>query len=162
MSRTTLSLVLIGALCAAGAARAATEQEFLSKAIKGDNSEVALGNLAAERGGSVGVKSYGKVLVTDHTQHRQEVETLARQMGAPAPTEKTPEAEQEYSKLSGLSGAEFDKEFVADMIMDHEKDIAEYKQEADSGKGPVAKLAAQSLPVLERHLKLAEGLKGKP
>ena len=145
----------------AGAASAMTDHEFLSEAIKGDNSEIALGKLAADKGGSVNVKTFGRVLITDHTQHLQQVSMLAKQMGVASPTESTPEAQQEQAKLNGLSGEAFDREFVNHMIMDHQKDIAEYKDEA-KGDSPVAKLAAQSVPVLEKHLQLAEGLKGKP
>lgn len=157
------------ALCAAafsftvsiGAARAMNDKDFLSTAIKGDNSEVSLGNLAADQGGSVGVKSFGEVLVTDHSHHMQQASLLAKQMGVAPPAEGTPEAQQEYAKLRTLKGEEFDREFVSHMIMDHQKDIAEYKEQA-KGEGPVAKLAAQSVPVLEKHLQLAESLKGKP
>lgn len=71
----------------------------------------------------------------------------------------TPEAQQEMTKLQKLSGSEFDKEFARLMVKDHEKDIAEFKKEAASGKGSVQNFASQSLPTLEEHLRIAEALK---
>jgi putative membrane protein len=45
------------------------------------------------------------------------------------------------------------------MVEDHQKDIAEFKKEAGSGQGPVPQLAAQTLPTLEKHLRIAQSLK---
>jgi putative membrane protein len=142
-------------------ASAAGDQEFLTKAIKGDVSEVALGNLALKKAASPGLKTYAQTLVTDHGAHKQKVEALAKQAGMTPPAEPTPEAQNTYNMLNGLSGAEFDRQFVAHMVEDHEKDIAEYKQEANSGKDQTAALAKQTLPVLEKHLKMAKDLQGK-
>ena len=62
------------------------------------------------------------------------------------------------TKLKGLSGRDFDKEFARVMVEDHQKDIAEFKKEADGGHGAVQQLAAQTLPTLEKHLQMAKSL----
>ena len=36
--------------------------------------------------------------------------------------------------------------------------MAEFKKEAAGGKGPVQQLAAQTLPTLEKHLRMAESI----
>ena len=63
MSRRTtvsLSLALIAALSVPAFGK--TEKEFLSDAIKGDNSEVALGQLAISKTGSDPMKTFGQML----------------------------------------------------------------------------------------------------
>ena len=65
-------------------------------------------------------------------------------------------------KLQKLSGQAFDHEFVRYMVQDHEKDIAEFRQESQNGPTPAKDLAAQTLPTLEKHLQMAKALKSTP
>ena len=76
--------------------------------------------------------------------------------GMKAPTAPTAEATGEEKKLSAMSGTKFDKEFASYMVDDHKKDIAKFREEGASGSGVVAKFAEMSIPVLEKHLALAE------
>lgn len=143
---------------ATGTASAETTK-FLTDAMKGDNSEVRVGKLAAEKGGSQGVKDYGRMLASDHDGHKAKLASLAGSLGVPATEETKPEADTLYKKLQGLNGAAFDKAFVAGMITDHKKDIASYTKEADRGDPPaLGDLARQTVPTLEKHLATAESL----
>ena len=135
----------------------AADQAFLTDAMKGDNSEVALGKLAQQKGAAQGVKDLGKMLVDDHGAHKQTLATLDQQLGVTTTTDLKTEAKTEQTKLNGLSGAAFDKEFVRATVEDHKKDIAAYEKEA-KGTGPVATMAQQTLPTLKKHLAAAEKL----
>ncbi len=133
--------------------------QFLTDAMKGDNSEVRVGQLAAEKGSTQGVKDYGKMLADDHGAHLTKVTALAQKMGVPTTSETKPEADELYNKLQGLSGADFDREFVAGMVKDHKKDIAAYQAEADSNDAPeVTGMAADTVPTLKKHLETAQSL----
>jgi putative membrane protein len=135
----------------------AADQAFLTDAMKGDNSEVALGKLAQQKGAAQGVKDLGTMLVTDHGAHEATLATLAGQTGVATTDDLKDEAKTEETKLNGLSGAAFDKEFVRATVEDHKKDIAAYEKEA-KGTGPVATMAQQTLPTLKKHLETAEKL----
>ena len=82
--------------------------------------------------------------------------SLATKLGVSPSSEMTPEARRETDRLQKLTGPEFDRAFSRLMIQDHEKDISEFKKEAASGQGSVQQFAAQSLPVLEKHLQMAK------
>jgi putative membrane protein len=98
-------------------------------------------------------------LVKDHTQAKQQMAQLASTMGMTGPAAEPKQAEPDtYTKLSGLSGKAFDHAFVADMVNDHKKDIAAFQAEADSKNGAASALAARQLPVLKKHLRMAEAL----
>jgi putative membrane protein len=125
--------------------------------MKGDNSEVALGQLAQQKGGSQGVKDLGSMLVTDHGAHKTQVAALAQQAGVAVTDDINDEAKTLKTKLDGLSGDAFDKQFVSAAIEDHKKDITKYTAEAN-GTGPVADMAKQTLPTLKKHLATAQGL----
>ena len=52
---------------------------------------------------------------------------------------------------------DFDRSYMRETVKDHKKDIAEFKKEAANGKDPeIRDWAAQTLPALEEHLKMAE------
>jgi len=140
------------------ASSGAIDTAFVTEAMKGDNSEVALGNLAQQKGSSAGVKDLGKMLVTDHGAHKQVVADLAQKANVPVTNDLNDEAKAEQKKLEGLSGAAFDKEFVRATVEDHQKDIAKYEQEAKSGDAQTAAMAKTTLPTLKKHLQTAQAL----
>jgi len=116
--------------------------------------------LAQDKGASQGVKDFGKMLADDHGKHKDQVAKVATAMNVPTTEETKPEADELYTKLQGLSGADFDKAFVAGMIDDHQKDIDKYQKEADSSDpAQVTDLAKQTLPTLKKHLQTAQSLK---
>jgi putative membrane protein len=155
----SLGLVLITGISTAAFAK--TEKEFINDAIKGDNSEIAMGQLAVTKGGSEPVRTFGQTLIDDHSKAKTDASAVATQMGVSPPSEMPPDAHSEMTKLQQLSGRDFDKEFVRVMVEDHQKDIAEFKKEAGSVHGPVQQLAAQTLPTLEKHLRIAQSLKAE-
>lgn len=157
-----LPFILVSAsLATAGAARAAeSPQQFITDAIKGDNSEIALGQLAQQKGGTDQVRNLGKTLVDDHTAARAQATDVARTMNITAPTDATDDGRAEHDKLSGMSGDAFDREFVGHVIADHDKDIADYQAEARDDHGAVGQLATQQLPTLQRHLQMAQAISG--
>ena len=154
--RPIICLSLVPLALAAGCARAPTPNEFLTKAIQGDNSEMMLGALAATKGGPA-VAEYGRTLETDHTRARAAAVAVAAHYGMTPPTDMLPEARKEQTKLEGLSGSDFNKEFASYMVKDHESDIADFEKEASSdAPADVRKLAQDALPDLRKHLAMAK------
>ena len=68
-----------------------------------------------------------------------------------------PEAREEQTKLEGLSGSDFNKEFASYMVKERESDISDFEKEA-SGDAPadVKKLAQDALPNLRKHLAMGK------
>ena len=65
-------------------------------------------------------------------------------------------------KLKGLSGADFDKEYVKDMVSDHETDVKAFEKQADNSTDPEVKaFAAKTLPVLKKHLDAIKAIQSK-
>lgn len=139
-------------------ATASIDTAFVTEAIEGDNGEVAIGKLAQEKGQSQAVKDFGKLLVSDHEAHKQKLAALAQSAGLSVTDEPTDEAESNLGKLKALSGADFDKQFKAMMVEDHQKDIAKYEKQTSSGDPQTAALARETLPTLRKHLDAANAL----
>jgi hypothetical protein len=71
---------------------------------------------------------------------------------APLPKDKAA-----TDKLSKLSGSAFDKAFAQHAVMEHEKDIAQFKHEESMTKNSdVKSYAGETLPKLQQHLQLAQ------
>lgn len=133
-----------------------SDEEFAKKAAQGSMAEVKLGQLAEEKGQSEEVKKFGHRMVEDHTKANDKLKEAAMKDNINLPTDLNPKDEQTYDSLSKLSGAEFDKAYMRDMLEDHERDVADFRREANGGqKDAIKSFAAETLPVLESHLKQA-------
>jgi putative membrane protein len=151
--------ILLGWLMASSAV-AKSDKQFLSDAIKGDNSEITLGQLAAQKGASDGVRSFGQTLINDHRKAKAEAAALAAELEVNVSNGIADGAQQEFDKLQHLAGPAFDEEFVSFMMSDHEKAVIDFKEKAAEGNRPVTELAAKTLPTLQKHLQLAQSLNG--
>ena len=135
---------------------AMSDDEFAKKAAGGGIAEVKLGQLAKEKGSSEEVKNFGQKMADDHSQANDKLKEIAQQQNIKLPSDMDKHDRAEYNKLSKLSGDAFDKEYTRDMIKDHQNDISEFRDEAKSGQNAAIKnFAAETLPTLETHLKMA-------
>ncbi len=146
------------ALGAPAIAASAAGKAFVEHAIEGDNSEMKLGKLAEREGASPGVRDFGKMLVHDHAKARMDAAAVAKRIGAGVPNGMTDEAQDAYQRLSKLSGAQFDRQFVTYMVTDHKKDIDNFAQATHDNNKQIAELARRTLPTLHRHLEMAHRL----
>ena len=143
---------------AIGTENATIDAAFVTDAMKGDNGEVAIGQLAQAQGQSQAVKDFGKLLVADHGAHKSKLIGLAQSAGVSVTDELTDEAKANLEKLKALRGAEFDQQFKTMMVEDHKKDIAKYEKQASSTDTQTAALAQETLPTLRKHLDTANAI----
>ena len=128
----------------------AKDKTFIHKAAKGGMMEVAMGNLAAQNGQSDDVKSFGKRMVTDHSKANEELKSIAAKKGVKLPSKEP----------SGKWSS--DKAYMDMMVKDHEKDLAEFQEEASTGTDPdVKKFAEDTAKVVQEHLDLAKQTQSK-
>jgi putative membrane protein len=155
-----LSWVVLGAVATLSVPALADTSDFLTKALKGDNSETRLGALAAARGQSRQVREFGAMLERDHSAARRQAAPLARRHHVQVTNAMADEAKAEYAKLQHLRGVAFDREFGRYMVEDHRKDIADFEKETRSGDpADVRRLAQQTLPTLRKHLSTASSIR---
>lgn len=133
------------------------DRNFAEHAMAGGMMEVQLGKLADQRAAHDGVKRFGQRMVTDHSKANQQLSEIGAQLGLAPPSELPREQSRTVEKLAGLSGAEFDRAYMAAMIDDHKKDIGEFRKQADKGENPrLREFAQDNVAILEQHLRLAE------
>ena len=131
--------------------------EFATKAAEGGLMEVQFGELAQQQAASDEVKQFGQRMVEDHGKANDQLKQIAQDKGIDLPQELSDEAQQKYDELQQKSGDEFDQAYMDEMVSDHEKDVSEFQQYAETGQDPdLTSFAEQTLPVLEEHLQLAQ------
>lgn len=146
------------AMSAKGSAGTTTaDTTFMKKAARGGIAEVELGKLATEKASSVEVKKFGQRMVDDHSKANDRLKEVAAKEHIDLPTEPSAKDKATKARLEKLSGEQFDRAYMTDMVKDHKTDVAEFAQESKNAKDPAVKSFAQeTLPTLREHLKEAE------
>jgi len=131
---------------------------FIKKAIEGNFAEVEMGKLAQQKGQNDDVKKFGQMLADDHSAANQKAIDAAKSINVTPPDRPNAKQMADYDKLAKESGPRFDRAFASQMVMDHEKDIAEYKKEAKQSDA-AGEYAKAQIPVLQTHLDTAKSLR---
>lgn len=137
------------------------DHKFVMEAAMGGMMEVELGRIAAQQGASDAVKQFGQRMVDDHTKANTELMSLATSKGMTLPTELDEKHRNEVTKLSGMSGADFDRAYARKMVNDHKKKADNFEKQSTRGSDPDLKaFATKALPTVQEHLQMARALPG--
>ena len=131
--RITCCALLAGAalLCAPKAkAQSDDDKKFLATAAQSDRNEIALSEVASEKATNPSVKAFAKKMVTEHKAMTDSMKPYAEKWGINPPTGPDSDHEKELNKLNGLSGHDFDKEYMDQMVSDHSKALSAFTSEA--------------------------------
>src|SRR4030095_2299445 len=135
---------------------------FAADAAQSNTAEIALGRLAAQKAKNPEVKKFTQRLIADHSKALAELKQIATRKNITLPADVKPEQKQTHDRLSSLSGAEFDREFMTVMVEGHQKSATNFQAEANNGTDPDLKaLAAKILPIIQEHLRMAREISGK-
>lgn len=138
------------------------DKKFVHDAAQGGMAEVELGKLATEKASSDDVKKFGQRMVDDHTKAGDQLKQVASSEGIQLPQGLSAQDKSTKERLAKLSGEQFDKAYMADMVKDHTQDVLDFQHESRSGKDPAIKdFASQTLPTLQDHLKQAKQIAPK-
>jgi putative membrane protein len=141
---------------------APADRQFIKKAAQGGLAEVQLGQLATEKADSPDVKQFGQKMVDDHGKANDQLKQVASNKGVTIPDKLSAKDAATKARLEKLSGKAFDRAYMRDMVMDHTKDVSEFRTESKSAKDPdVKNFASETLPTLKDHLKQAKSIAPK-
>src|SRR5438105_2218666 len=111
----------------------AADQQFVMEAARGGMAEVELGQLASQKAQSDQVKQFAQRMVQDHGKANDELKSLAQQKNITVPTGLDAKHKATHDRLSKLSGAQFDRAYMQDMLQDHRKDVNDFRRESQGG-----------------------------
>jgi putative membrane protein len=138
------------------AALSKSDQQFAMQAAAGGLAEVQLSQLAMNRAESLVVKQFARKMVEDHSKANMELQQIAAKQNLKLPDTLDRKHQETYDKLSQLSGAEFDREYMKAMAQSHDATVAKFKDQSVNGQDPELKaFAMRTLPVIEKHDRMA-------
>ena len=101
-------------------------------------------------------------MVTDHSKANDELKALAKKKNWTLPAEPDSSTKSTLDSLKSKTGADFDKEYVSEMVDDHEKDVKAFQDKAQNATDPDLKaFAAKTLPTLQKHLDAIKAIQAK-
>ena len=131
----------------------------MMKAAQSDVAEIQGGQAAQNKASSDAVKKFAAQMVADHTKTSGQLKTMAESRAVALPTSPSAKDERDMKKMATMSGADFDRAYMASQVRAHRDAVSLFKKEAKSGKDAELKsFAAATLPALEGHLKMATEL----
>jgi putative membrane protein len=134
-----------------------SDSGFIKEAAQGGMMEVELGKAAQDKASNEKVKDFGKRMEQDHSKANDELKKVASDKGVQLSSDLDKKHKSKVDKLTKLSGVDFDRQYMRDMVSDHKEDVKKFQNEADKGKdADLKKFASQTLPTLKEHLQLAE------
>jgi putative membrane protein len=140
----------------------ALRNNFWTTAAQGGIAEVELGQIAQTKAANPEVKNFARMMVEDHTKANTELKSLAAKKNITLPTTMNSGNQATLTELQNLVGADFDREYVAAMVDNHEADVQLFESQAADDSDPDAKaFAAKTLPTLRKHLEMIKAIQAK-
>jgi len=133
-----------------------------------NQTEIDLGKLAQKRGSKAAIKTYGQMLVKDHTANDHKLTSFAKKNNVVIQKETAiTEDDQKQMKdsadavdrLRAMKGSDFDRDFLQMMVQDHERELGKI----DSAIGQVTNSDLVSIlqdtkPEIQKHADAARDL----
>jgi putative membrane protein len=145
-------------------AKAATDDDkkFLAMAAQSDQNEIALSTVAQQKATNPAVKAFAEKMIAEHTKMTNSMKPFAESWGLTPPNGPDPDHQSALNKLNGLSGADFDKEYISDMVTDHSKALSAFTTEAKDTEDVKFKTAViKGKTAVAAHKNMAYDLKKK-
>jgi putative membrane protein len=112
------------------------DQAFLEQALRVNQLELQLGQLATKRGASPDVRSMGQTMVQKHTELGQQLSNLAKQAGGSPDVELTADQQATFHRVASQSGGAFDTLFKQTVDAGHVKELSMYRDEVSRATNP--------------------------
>ncbi len=143
-----------------------TEKVAIDHEHTDNQTEIHMGKMAQTKSTTGGVRDYARTLVADHQKADDELLALAKKKSySPgkdvAKTDEDKAAvkddENAMAKLATAKGVDFDQQFLAMMIVAHEREIARLDGFIGAATDPDVRALLEAIkPVMQKHVDLAK------
>jgi len=143
-----------------GSSLSKEDQLFVKHMGAADMAEVEAGKIASQKASNPEVKKYAEKMVQEHTKMLEEGKQLAQKKGITEPPQVDSKHRENLKDLQAKSGDDFDREYITQMVQDHEGALNLVQKAAKDAKDPDIKAHAQKgEPHIKAHLDEARKLR---
>lgn len=136
--------------------------KFLAQAMQDSLAEIESCELALQKTANDDIKVFSQHMIDQHSALGREIEQLAGKKNADLPKDVSAERKSELDELSRLSGTEFDEKFIEYNVKDHERDIQDFREQAEQAQDDdIKSFAEKGAHMLARHLDMARDVDKK-
>jgi putative membrane protein len=132
---------------------------FIDNAMDGGRTEIKLSTVAQRVSQNPRVLSFAKMMVSDHTQAIEGLKKLQKKELVDPDNAISDSHKKMIDSISKLSGSEFDKAYMKQMVMDHEQAVDLFKEGSQDRDNAVQSYAEKTLPTIQMHLDSAKAIK---
>jgi putative membrane protein len=142
------------------AAASTMDQTYVLNAAASDMFEIESSRLALEKATIPAVKTYAQMMVDEHGKSSAELKAAASNARIAVPAALPADKQAKLQVLSGLSGGEFDRQYLADQRSGHQETLAKVNSYiATAQPGPLKDHASKMTGVVQKHLNALEKIK---
>ena len=142
-----------------------TDPQIAAIVVAANNADIEGGRLAASKSTNAKVKEFAQRMITDHTGVNKAATDLVTKLGvtpeeSPASRQQTQAGQQSRSTLQAMSGAEFDRAYIANEVTYHQGllDAIDNTLIPSAQNAELKALLQQTRPAVVAHLKHAQEL----
>jgi len=140
-----------------GASVPKQDMQAMRKLAQADMAEVAAGKMAAQKATNPEVKKFAEHMVDEHSKMLEEGKQLAQAKGMTPPGGPDKKHLDATQKLQKLSGEQFDRQYMQQMVKDHQEALKIAEKAAKEAKDPQVKAHAEKgAPHIKEHLAQAQ------
>jgi putative membrane protein len=132
------------------------DQAFVEDALKNNDTQVQLSQLAQQKASSGDVKEFSQRMIQIHTQLNQQFVPLAKQLDVSQNQKPSKQEKKEIAQLEQLSGPEFDTAYLQAMAKEQEHSLKQFKNEETAQNPMLQKAAKVDEPVLTQHYQILQ------
>lgn len=134
---------------------AVNDSSFIQTAASVGLLQEKLGKIAEKKASSPSVKEFGKRMQADYSKANEELASAAKQAAYPAPI-MLRQHKLILDRFLGMGKGSFDKNYMAEVVKQHDEQVRLFQQESESGKvASLKQLASKMLPELQQRQGLA-------
>lgn len=130
-----------------------------------NDADIANGELARQKGRSAEIKSFGELMISDHTALNQQIERVGSAAGItpednPTSQQLMSQQQQVRQQLESLSGAQFDSVYIAHEVDMHQAllDMLDQTLIPSAQNADLRNLLTQGRAAVEAHLNRARDI----
>jgi putative membrane protein len=138
--------------------------DFASKVAVANKFEIDTSQLALKYGKGEDVKKFAQQMIDDHTKAGQDFKAAVAAAKIKEPNDALDVShEAKYIKLRAFTtDSGFDASYIAEQLAAHQDAVDLFRNYSKNGEpGPLKDFATKTLPTLEHHLTMVQGLSAK-